>query len=211
MADVDAQLLSVLAISPLADTWEWASTNGLDHQSVVGAAKSLEAEGYVTSKQLTTEFWTLTPEAQGYVASGSPEAQLFAALTDLDGLDDAGLEAAFPGRKEIVAIGKGKAMQKKWIVKDKASGKYKRNVSGHSNVPALETMPHFGCSQLKSRLATCNWFPLILQVPSIDRDELVEQLQGAQAGALTDEKVLKDLAKRQLLEKVLVGRHVSLP
>ena len=127
--EIDAQILTALQSGDIADTWEWASSSGVDHQAAVGAAKSLEAEGYVTSTQLTIEFWTLTAEAQGYVASGSPEAQLFAAVPEGDGLDDAGLEAAFPGRKEIVAIGKGKAMQKKWIAKDKASGKYKRSVS----------------------------------------------------------------------------------
>jgi hypothetical protein len=42
-------------------------------------------------------------------------------------------------------------------------------------------------------------------VASIDRDELVEQLTAARDGSLpVDDKVAKDLAKRQLLEKVCV-------
>lgn len=127
--ELDGELLTALGAGPLADTWEWAAARGLDHQAVVGAAKSLEAEGYVASAPLTTEFWTLTPEAAGYVASGSPEAQLFAAVPAEGGLDDAGLEAAFPGRPELVAIGKGKAMQRKWLAKDKATGRYVRAVA----------------------------------------------------------------------------------
>jgi hypothetical protein len=129
--ELDAQVLAALGAGPVADTWAWAAAAGVDHQAVVGAVKSLEGEGYVVTAPLTTEFWKLTPEAEGYVAGGSPEAQLFAAVPEGDGLDDAGLDAAFPGRKEIVAIGKGKAMQKKWIVKDKATGKYRRSVSAH--------------------------------------------------------------------------------
>lgn len=148
--EIDAQLLTALQSGDIADTWTWAQATGLDHQAVVGAAKSLEAEGYVTSSSLTTEFWTLTSEAQGYVASGSPEAQIFAAVPEGDGLDDAGLEAAFAGRKDIVSIGKGKAMQRKWIAKDKAAGKYKRNVSSGCWVKGarLQAVRSYGAQQI---------------------------------------------------------------
>ena len=45
------------------------------------------------------------------------------------------------------------------------------------------------------------------QVAAIERDELVEQLREiAATGALGDDKALKDLVKRQLVEKVCVTR-----
>lgn len=127
-AEVDHLLLAALAADGGAalDTWSWAAARGLDHQAVVGAAKSLEAEQYVTATAVSQDFWQLTPEAQGYVEKGSPEAQLFRAIPPA-GVDEAGLEGLFS--KDFVAIAKGKCMQKKWIAKDKATGRYLPTVS----------------------------------------------------------------------------------
>ena len=124
---LDEQLLAALSSGDVADSCAWAAagTPPLDHQAVVGAMKSLEAEGYVVGVPSVTELWKLTAEAEGYVTAGSPEAQLFHAIGP-DGMSDAELEAAVP--KEILAIGKGKAMQRKWIAKDKATNKYKKIV-----------------------------------------------------------------------------------
>jgi hypothetical protein len=126
--ELDQEILTFLAEgggAVVADSVAWAEQRGHDHQAVVGALKSLEAESYVVSTANTTEHWQLTGEAAGYVEKGSPEAQLYHALPD-GGVDDNGLDALFT--KEFVAIAKGKCMQKKWIVKDKASGLYMRNV-----------------------------------------------------------------------------------
>ncbi|RYG54015.1 hypothetical protein EON66_07735 [archaeon] len=43
---------------------------------------------------------------------------------------------------------------------------------------------------------------------SVDRDELVECLSGVAAGVVTDEKVLKDLKARKLIELVYVCAHL---
>ena len=162
--ELDEVILAALADGVVEDTWVWAATRAADHQRVVGAVKSLEAEGYVTAEATTTEILALTAEAEGYVARGSPEAQLFAALPVGGGaMTEAELEAAFS--KEFVAIAKGKALKNKWIARDAASGAYRRAVE------------------------------------AVGRDELVEQLGSVRAGGAVDEKLVKDLLKRKLVEK----------
>ena len=125
--ELDDTVLGCLATdsSSSLDTWTWANERGLEHQSVVGVVKSLEAEQYVASVAVSLDFWQLLPEAIGYVQHGSPEAQLFRAIPD-DGIDERGLEGLFA--PEFVAIAKGKCMQKKWIKKDKVTGLYSRAV-----------------------------------------------------------------------------------
>ena len=122
---LDALLLEQMVAGEISDSWAWAEASGMDHQAVVGAMKSLEAEGYLTSESTVTEFWKLTPEAAGYVDRGSPEAQLYNAIGP-DGMTDADMEAVFS--KAFLAFAKGKCMQRKWIAKDKATNKYVKNV-----------------------------------------------------------------------------------
>ena len=125
--DLDAQLLTELEAAGVSlDSWTWAEQRRLDHQAVVGAIKSLEAEQYVTAAAVSLDFWQLTPEAAGYLEKGSPEAQLFHAVPDA-GIDDRGMDALFT--KEFVSIAKGKCMQRKWIAKDKQTGLYVKSVS----------------------------------------------------------------------------------
>lgn len=162
--ELDEVILAALADGVVEDTWAWAATRAVDHQRIVGAVKSLEAEGYVTADATTTEILALTAEAEGYVARGSPEAQLFAALpAGGSALTEAELEAAFS--KEFVAIAKGKALKNKWIARDAASGAYRRAVE------------------------------------AVGRDELVEQLGSVRAGDTVEEKLVKDLLKRKLVER----------
>lgn len=169
--DLDEVILAALADAPIADSWAWSAARGLLHQKVVGAVKSLEAEGYVAAVASSTDILELTPEAEGYVARGSPEVQLFAALPEEGARTEAELEAAFS--KDFVAIAKGKALKNKWIARDAATGAYRRAVA------------------------------------AVGRDELVEQLQsvraaaggGGSGGAAVDDKLLKDLLKRKLVEK----------
>ena len=128
---MDTSLLTLLVDSPSFDSGSYAASSGLEHQHVVGALKSLEADGYVVLTAASKEKWVLTDEGRGFVSAGSPEFRLFSALTEP--VDEAGLAALFPA--EFVAAGsleiaKGKCMQKKWMAKDKATGKYGRTVRG---------------------------------------------------------------------------------
>lgn len=123
--ELESALLADGGSGSIADTWAWAAARGVDHGSVVGALKSLEADGYLASDTLSSEAWQLTAEAEGYVARGSPEKQLLAAVARLateGGSDEAELKREVG--EELVKVGLGKCMKNKWIARDKASGRY---------------------------------------------------------------------------------------
>jgi hypothetical protein len=165
--DPDALLLNFLATAEGSiDSYRFAESAGVAHGVIVGAAKSLEAEGYVVCEANSSEAFVLTAEALSYVAEGSPEVQLFRALP-AEGLTEAELLARFSN--DFVAIAKGKALKFKWITRDPASGLYRRSVL------------------------------------DVGRDVLVEELLSVRDGKVADDKLIKDLQKRKLIEK----RHVS--
>jgi hypothetical protein len=126
--DPDTQILEALSREEgkAIDSFLFATSLGLAHAQVVGAAKSLEAEGYVICDAFTSEHLILTEESVSYVADGSPEAQLFQALPSDGGTSEADLESLFS--REFVSIAKGKCLKNKWIVRDPGSGLYKRLV-----------------------------------------------------------------------------------
>jgi hypothetical protein len=107
----------------IADTWPWTLDRGLDHDAVVGAMKSLMVDGYLVASNLSVEFWVLTEEAGGYVAQGSPEAQVFCALAE-GAMDEAALTARLG--ESLVKVGVGKCLKSKWVSRDKATGTYSR-------------------------------------------------------------------------------------
>ena len=118
---LEAGLLA--AAGELSDTWAWAASRGVEHGAVVGCLKSLEVDGFLVSDAITTEELQLTEEAQGYVARGSPEKQLLAAVVAGAGAhNEAALNAALG--EDLVKVGLGKAMKNKWISRDKATGCY---------------------------------------------------------------------------------------
>jgi hypothetical protein len=126
---IESAVLRAVESEDIADTWAWAPSVGIvDHNAVMGIVNSLTADGYVVTQPVSAEFWELTAEAAGYVKSGSPEAQVFAALPETaEGADEATLKAALGD--DLVKIGLGKAMARKWVSRDKASGRYSRSVS----------------------------------------------------------------------------------
>lgn len=127
MEALETALLTALATVEVVYSPDFAATQGVEHQAVVGVMKSLEAESYVACEMKQTDKYDLTPEAVGYLSKGSPEMQLLSGLPN-EGWTDAEMEAALG--KELAAVGKGKAMKNKWVSRDKASGKYLKSVSG---------------------------------------------------------------------------------
>ncbi|RYG54016.1 hypothetical protein EON66_07740 [archaeon] len=124
--DLDTQLLALVGSEGgVADSMDVCAGLGMEHQALVGALKSLEAEAYVAMTPINKESWQLTEEALSYVAKGSPEKQLVLWLPE-EGATDAELEGVWG--KEFVAIAKGKCMKNKWIARDKATGKYTKQV-----------------------------------------------------------------------------------
>ena len=123
---LEALILSSTETSEIADTWPFAATHKVEHNSILGVVNSLTAESYVVTEQLSVEFMELTSEASSYVSSGSPEVQVFRAVPVGAGADEATLRTALGD--ELVKIGLGKCMKNKWVARDKATGAYSRLV-----------------------------------------------------------------------------------
>ena len=107
--------LSTSADTSIDDTFPWAASEKLDHEAVVGAIKSLLADEYVATENLSTSFYSLTAEGESILAEGSQEYKVLKALEDAPlGMKD--LEEKVG--KAIAKIGMGNCMKKKWIKKD---------------------------------------------------------------------------------------------
>ena len=61
----------------IEDTWEFASSIGLDHQIIVGVVKSLLPDEYLQETPLTKSFWVATEEGEVIASEGSPEFRVF--------------------------------------------------------------------------------------------------------------------------------------
>jgi len=110
--------LSTSADASIDDTFPWASSEKLDHDAVVGAIKSLLADEYVKTENLSTSFYSLTAEGESILAEGSQEYKVLKALEDaplcLKDLED-------KIGKSIAKIGMGNCMKKRWIKKEGAN------------------------------------------------------------------------------------------
>ncbi|XP_031950572.1 LOW QUALITY PROTEIN: phenylalanine--tRNA ligase alpha subunit [Corvus moneduloides] len=95
---------------------EAAAALGVDHQTLVGAVKSLQALGEVIEAEARAATrWELSPEGEEVLRDGSPEVRLFRSLPE-EGLPQA--EAMkLPGG----SLGFSKAMANKWVRLDKGA------------------------------------------------------------------------------------------
>lgn len=101
----------------IEDTFTWASSKDLDHNSVVGSVKSLSADAYVEATELSTSFYTLSDEANEVVANGSQEVRVLAALIEAgeEGMTMPDLQSKVG--KDVCKIGMGNCMKNKWAKK----------------------------------------------------------------------------------------------
>ena len=122
--ELERLILSTIESVVISDTRPWAISNGLDHNAVLGCVNSLTADSYVVTAPLSKEFWELTPEASRYLEMGSPEKQVYGVVLNegADGADEAFLKSKLGD--DLVKIGVGKCMARKWVKRDKASGKF---------------------------------------------------------------------------------------
>lgn len=124
---VEAQLLQAVdATGAVEDSYEYALSHALSHELVVGVMKSLLADAFVVSEELSTSFYVLKDEARSFLEKGSPEVQVFHAIPAAEGIDRASLEAIVGAL--TLKVGQGVCMKNKWIRLDKADGKIYRNV-----------------------------------------------------------------------------------
>mmetsp|Transcript_18690 Transcript_18690/g.23528 ORF Transcript_18690/g.23528 Transcript_18690/m.23528 type:complete len:508 (+) Transcript_18690:139-1662(+) len=123
-ASCEEAILSHLSTSPeatITDTYPWAETNKLDHNTVVGAVKSLSGDNYVTSKELTTSFYTLSKEGKDVVSNGSQEIIVLSAIIEAgeNGISMPDLQSKVG--KSTSKIGMGNCMKNKWVKKNGAN------------------------------------------------------------------------------------------
>lgn len=117
--DPEALILTALSTaSSIPDTYTFATTNSLDHNVVVGISKSLEGDAYITLKELSTQFYVLSKEAERILENGSQEILVLRALMESEG----GLsmpELQEKVGKDICKIGMGNCLKNKWAKKEK--------------------------------------------------------------------------------------------
>jgi len=94
MSSIEPLLLSSVESSSIQNTLEFASTNSLDHEVVVGGVKALLVDAMLTSSKKSRKSVELTDEGKGVVESGSQEAVVFAHVKANPGCTRADLEGA---------------------------------------------------------------------------------------------------------------------
>lgn len=119
MADVEGRLLADLAeLHSIPDSSEYAASHDIQHNQLVGVIKSLLAAGLVEGEEQRNASYALTQEGTSYLESGSPEAQVFAAIP-AEGIAQPQLIQKLGN---VGSVGVGQAMKLKWIVLDKSGG-----------------------------------------------------------------------------------------
>lgn len=113
--DLESLILKeVTKTGEIADTYKFALDQNLDHQSVIGALKSLLPDRYVLDEPLSVTYWALTSEGEDVVKNGSPEIQTLRAIP-VDGITIAELNGKLG---EVAKLGMGICMKNKWVKKD---------------------------------------------------------------------------------------------
>lgn len=120
MSTVETFILRALESEDVLDSDALACSLVVEHQDVVGAIKSLEADKYVVSEIKTRPVWKLTNEASKILESGSPEFLLWEMLANCEMTQDA-VESKMGKEATAVAIANG--MKTKIFTLSKKDGK----------------------------------------------------------------------------------------
>jgi phenylalanyl-tRNA synthetase alpha chain len=117
MSDIEQIVLTALSeTGVIEDSWDFAKSKGIDHQALVGVQKSLLGDAYTKEESLSTTIWSLTSEGEKFIASGSPEFQVYQTVSgNGDSMDMTALQEALG---DICKIGLGPCMKSKWLKKD---------------------------------------------------------------------------------------------
>jgi phenylalanyl-tRNA synthetase alpha chain len=108
--------LSTSSDAIIEDTYPWSEELKLDHLSVIGAIKSLLPDDYITSEDLSTQFYSIEKEGESILADGSQEILVLKALNETGRLSVADLQAKVGN--DVAKIGMGNCMKSKWIQKE---------------------------------------------------------------------------------------------
>ncbi|XP_050420935.1 phenylalanine--tRNA ligase alpha subunit [Adelges cooleyi] len=118
------QLLNQLNAKNVANTFDLAKENNIDHQKVIGAVNSILAlnNNIIFAEPITSKCWELTSEGESVILHGSYEVNVFNAIPS-DGI----------AQKELMQlsnakIGFSQAMSKGWIAIDRSANKIIRKI-----------------------------------------------------------------------------------
>jgi phenylalanyl-tRNA synthetase alpha chain len=118
--DIEAKILELLSSIESVSTLELASSLGVDHQDVVGASKSLEADGYVVSSVNSVSQWKFSVEGLDIRQNGSPEFLLWAMLASGPKLQE---EVVAALGKDAATVAMSNGMKQKLFKLSKEEGK----------------------------------------------------------------------------------------
>ena len=118
---VEQAVLTTLAAAPIADSVEFAAQCNVDHERLVGVLNSLSADNYVALQPKARSVVTLTDDGEDYLAHGSPEYRVHAAVAASEAAMSMDAVKAAVGAA-VYKPGWGKCMRNKWLKFDKAAG-----------------------------------------------------------------------------------------
>ena len=113
--DLEQLILSTLSSGKdIPDSWVFAEDHKQEHQNLIGAIKSLLVDAYVADEPITSNFWVLTDEGSEIATKGSPEFQVYQAVS-AEGISVVDLNTSLG---DVAKIGLGPCMKNKWLKKD---------------------------------------------------------------------------------------------
>jgi phenylalanyl-tRNA synthetase alpha chain len=118
--DAEALILTTLSTATsIPDTFAFATTHSLDHNTIVGISKSLEGDAYISLSELSSQFYTLSEEAESIVENGSQEILVLKALMEAGENGLSMVELQEKVGKDVCKIGMGNCLKNKWANKGK--------------------------------------------------------------------------------------------
>eukprot|EP00262_Sarcandra_glabra_P012442 TRINITY_DN3207_c0_g1_i1.p1 TRINITY_DN3207_c0_g1~~TRINITY_DN3207_c0_g1_i1.p1 ORF type:complete len:489 (+),score=72.68 TRINITY_DN3207_c0_g1_i1:205-1671(+) len=96
----------------ISDSEQFASTVGFEHKEIVNIIKSLHAFKLVDAQDIKREKWVLTDEGKSYASAGSPEVQLFLAVSP-EGISREDLQRKID--PSVYKIGCSQAKKNNWV------------------------------------------------------------------------------------------------
>lgn len=102
--ELTEQILKYIDENGKVDTFDLVDILGVDHQKVIGALKSIEANGeLLETEQTSRKTWELTDEGKSVLLSGSHEACVFNAVP-ADGISQADLLKVCSSNRNTITI-----------------------------------------------------------------------------------------------------------
>ncbi|XAR63393.1 Phenylalanine--tRNA ligase [Bertholletia excelsa] len=96
----------------IADSGQFATRRGIDHQELTNVIKSLHGFRLVDAQDIKREKWVLTEEGKTYASAGSPEVQVFLSIPP-EGISPEELQKKLD--PSILKIGRSQVIKNQWV------------------------------------------------------------------------------------------------